>query len=81
MKYTFYTSISPFILINRKGKRNRFSICCGTIMADSTGRNDAKEAVMKREDMEELMEEARKAGADNENGGCHPGETAGRLGS
>lgn len=38
---------------------------------------------MKREDMEELMEEARKAGADNENGGCgcHPGETAGRLGS
>ncbi|WP_440234402.1 hypothetical protein [Dialister succinatiphilus] len=48
MKYTFYTSISPFILINRKGKRNRFSICCGTIMADSTGRDDAKEAVMKR---------------------------------
>ena len=28
--------------------------------------------------MEELMEEARKAGADNENGGCHPGE-AGRV--
>ena len=27
------------------------------------------------------LEEARKAGADNENGGCHPGETAGRLGS
>ena len=38
MKYTFYTSISPFILINRKEKRNRFSICRGTIMADSTGR-------------------------------------------
>ena len=36
---------------------------------------------MKREDMEELMKEARKAGADNENGGGHPGEAAGRLGS
>lgn len=36
---------------------------------------------MKREDMEELMEDARKAGADNESGGCHPDETAGRLGS
>ena len=36
---------------------------------------------MKKEDMEELMEEARKAGADNKNGGCHPGEAAGRLGS
>ena len=43
--------------------------------------DDAKEAVMKREDMEELMEEARRAGADNENGGCHPGEAADRLGS
>lgn len=36
---------------------------------------------MKKEDMEELMEEDRRTGADNENGGCHPGETAGRLGS
>lgn len=36
---------------------------------------------MKREDMEELMAEARRGGSDNENGGCHPGEAAGRLGS